>query len=137
VLEAASAAGVYRVVVTSSFAAIGYSPKPSGLPHDETDWTDPAGQSPYVKSKAMCERAAWDFATAHPDRPELAVVNPVGVFGPVLGPDFSTSLGIIKLLLDSAIPVLPRAWSGREPRTDARGAGLVGAGRCESGAAAA
>jgi nucleoside-diphosphate-sugar epimerase len=109
VLEAASAAGVRRVVVTSSFAAIGYSPKPSGLPYDETDWTDPAGQSPYVKSKAMSERAAWDFATAHPDGPELAVVNPVGVFGPVLGADFSTSIEIIKLLLDGAIPVLPRA----------------------------
>ncbi|CAN5453759.1 hypothetical protein BH09ACT8_BH09ACT8_02040 [soil metagenome] len=37
------------------------------------------------------------------------MVNPVGVFGPILGPDFSTSIGIIKSLLDGAIPVLPRA----------------------------
>ena len=40
VLRAATAAGVRRVVMTSSFAAIGYSPKPSGTPYDETDWTD-------------------------------------------------------------------------------------------------
>ncbi|CAN5453756.1 hypothetical protein BH09ACT8_BH09ACT8_02030 [soil metagenome] len=58
VLEAARQAGVRRVVITSSFAAIGYSPKASRLPYDETDWTDPAGQAPYVKSKTLAERAA-------------------------------------------------------------------------------
>jgi nucleoside-diphosphate-sugar epimerase len=109
VLRAATNARVRRVVVTSSFAAIGYSPKASGLPYDESDWTDPEGQAPYVKSKTLSERAAWDFAAAHPDGPELAVVNPVGVFGPVLGPDISSSIAIIKSLLDGAIPVLPRA----------------------------
>jgi dihydroflavonol-4-reductase len=109
VLRAASDTGVRRVVVTSSFAAIGYSPKVSGLPYDESDWTDPDGQAPYVKSKTLSERAAWDFATAHPDGPELTVVNPVGVFGPVLGPDISSSIAIIKSLVDGAIPLLPRA----------------------------
>src|ERR1700753_1626676 len=43
VLRAANDAGVRRVVLTSSFAAIGYSPKASGLPYDETDWHDPTG----------------------------------------------------------------------------------------------
>ncbi|WP_264001130.1 NAD-dependent epimerase/dehydratase family protein, partial [Mycolicibacterium gadium] len=54
VLRAAAAEGVRRVVITSSFAAIGYSPKPSGTPYDETDWTNPDDAvSPYVKSKTL------------------------------------------------------------------------------------
>ena len=109
VLRAASAAGVRRVVVTSSFAAIGYSPKPSGAPFDETDWTNTDGPvSPYVKSKTLAERAAWQFA-AQPDSPELAVVNPVGVFGPLLDEKMSTSIQIIDGLLHGHPPLLPRA----------------------------
>jgi dihydroflavonol-4-reductase len=110
VLGAAAAAGVQRVVVTSSFAAIGYSPKPSGLPYDESDWTDATGrQSPYVKSKTLAERAAWDFAAQHPDGQELTVINPVGIFGPVLGPDLASSVGIIQILLDGRLPLVPRS----------------------------
>jgi dihydroflavonol-4-reductase len=113
VLRAAADAAVRRVVVTSSFAAIGYSPKPSGLPYDESDWTDPTDpsqvNSPYTKSKTLAERAAWEFAAQHPNRPELTVINPVGIFGPVLGHDDSSSIGIIKMLLDGKPPLLPRA----------------------------
>lgn len=109
VLRASSAAGVRRVVVTSSFAAIGYGPKPSGAPFDETDWTDTNGPvSPYVKSKTLAEQAAWQFA-AQPGSPELAVVNPVGVFGPLLDENMSTSVQIIDGLLHGRPPVLPRA----------------------------
>jgi dihydroflavonol-4-reductase len=110
VLRAAAAARVRRVVVTSSFAAIGYSPKPPGMPYDESDWTDVSGQqSPYVKSKTLAEPAAWDFAETHPDGPELTVINPVGVFGPVLGRDYATSVGIIRTLLDGKLPLLPKS----------------------------
>src|ERR1700733_7594006 len=41
VLRAARDADARRVVLTSSFAAIGYTPKPSGE-FTEDDWTDPA-----------------------------------------------------------------------------------------------
>jgi dihydroflavonol-4-reductase len=109
VLRAATAAGVRRVVITSSFAAIGYSPKPSGAPFDETDWTDVDGPvSPYVKSKTLAERAAWQFA-AQPGSPELAVVNPVGVFGPLLDENMSASVQIIDGLLHGHPSLLPRA----------------------------
>ncbi len=108
VLRAAAEAHVRRVVMTSSFAAVGYSPKPSGLPYDETDWTDPAGpQSPYVKSKTLAERDAWEFAAAN--AVELTVINPVGIFGPVLGSDVAASVQIIGGLLAGRPPVLPRA----------------------------
>src|SRR3954465_6441047 len=63
VLRAARDAGVRRVVLTSSFAAIGYGQPPRTTPFDERDWTDPTGSDvrAYVKSKTVAERAAWDF----------------------------------------------------------------------------
>ena len=64
VLRAARDAGVRRVVLTSSFAAIGYGHPPTNQPFTEEDWTDPNGPgvSAYRwKSKALAERAAWDF----------------------------------------------------------------------------
>src|SRR5580704_4313458 len=62
VLRAARSCGVRRVVMTSSFAAIGYGHKARRTPFDETDWTNLAAPLPaYVKSKTLAERAAWDF----------------------------------------------------------------------------
>jgi nucleoside-diphosphate-sugar epimerase len=114
VLKAARDAGVKRVVLTSSFAAIGYGHKPMDRPFNENDWTDPNGDgvTAYVKSKTLAERAAWDFIAREGGALELSVVNPVGVFGPVLGPDFSTSIEIVRRLLDGAIPGCPRLTFG-------------------------
>jgi nucleoside-diphosphate-sugar epimerase len=114
VLVAARDAGVKRVVLTSSFAAIGYGQAPRPLPFDETSWTDPKapGVLPYVKSKTLAERAAWDFMRAHGGALELAVVNPVGVFGPVLGPDYSTSIMLVQRLLDGQLPGCPKLQFG-------------------------
>jgi nucleoside-diphosphate-sugar epimerase len=113
VLKAARAARVKRVVLTSSFAAVGYGHKDQSAPFDETSWTDPngGGVSAYAKSKTFAERAAWDFV-AREGGPELSVVNPVGVFGPVLGPDLSTSIIIVRRLMDGAMPGLPRMKFG-------------------------
>lgn len=114
VLRAARDAGVKRVVLTSSFAAIGYGQKPQQTPFNETNWTDPNGDDvlPYTKSKTLAERAAWDFITGDGGNLELAVVNPVGVFGPVLGSDYATSILLVKRLLDGAMPGCPKLYFG-------------------------
>jgi nucleoside-diphosphate-sugar epimerase len=113
VLRAARDAGVARVVLTSSFAAIGYGHPPQEAPFDETDWTDLSGADvrAYVKSKTLAERAAWDFISKD-GALQLAVVNPVGVFGPVFGPDYSTSILIVQRLMDGALPGSPRIYFG-------------------------
>lgn len=114
VLRAARDAGVKRVVLTSSFAAIGYGREPQSEPFDETSWTDPDGTDvmPYVKSKTVAERAAWDFIAKEGGDLELSVVNPVGVFGPVLGPDYSTSILLVQRLMDGKLPGCPRVSFG-------------------------
>jgi len=114
VLRAARDAGVKRVVLTSSFAAIGYGHRPQQEPFDETDWTDPAGDDvpPYVKSKTLAERAAWDFIEREGGGLELSVVNPVGIFGPVLGPDYSTSILLVQRFINGAVPGCPLLWFG-------------------------
>ena len=111
VLRAARDAGVARVVLTSSFAAIGYGHTPTERPFTEEDWTElDDTASPYVRSKTLAERAAWDFVAGEGGALELAVVNPVGVLGPVLGPDLSSSIRLVKEALDGAMPGAPRLY---------------------------
>jgi nucleoside-diphosphate-sugar epimerase len=114
VLRAARDAGVKRVVLTSSFAAIGYGHPPRKTPFNETDWTDLNGDGvyAYVKSKTLAEGAAWNFIANQGGGLELSVVNPVGVFGPVLGPDYSASILLVQRLMDGAIPGVPRLYFG-------------------------
>ena len=114
VLRASRDAGVKRVVLTSSFAAIGYGHKQQDAPFDETSWTDLHGDdlSAYVKSKTVAERAAWDFVATEGGGLELSVINPVGVFGPVLGPDYSTSVLLVQRLMDGAMPGVPKLYFG-------------------------
>ncbi|MGV9571639.1 NAD-dependent epimerase/dehydratase family protein [Streptomyces nigra] len=99
VLSAARGAGVPRVVMTSSYAAVGYTPKP-GNRYAEDDWTDPdtEGLPAYHRSKVLAERAAWDYARTHTDI-ELAVVNPTGIFGPQLGARPNASVGLVEAML--------------------------------------
>ena len=111
VLRAARDAGVKRVVLTSSFAAVGYGskdPDPKKV-FTEKDWTDvdAPGISAYVKSKTLAERAAWDFIEKEGKGMELSVVNPTAVFGPILGKKYASSIEILQRMLTGQVPMCP------------------------------
>src|SRR3954453_12510902 len=109
VLRASLDAGVKRVVVTSSVAAIRLSDGAATRPLDERDWTDPdsSGLTPYVRSKTIAEQAAWELVRERGVEDRLAVVNPGAIIGPVLNDDLSYSLEAVKRLLDGA-PGVPK-----------------------------
>lgn len=112
VLRASRDAGVKRVVLTSSCGAIYYGHPPQTAPFDETSWTNIGGDmSAYVRSKAIAERAAWDFMDREGGALELAAVNPTGIFGPVLGADVSSSVELVTRLL-KGMPGCPRLYFG-------------------------
>ncbi|MFE7122984.1 SDR family oxidoreductase [Streptomyces sp. NPDC057617] len=121
VLRAARDAGVRRTVLTSSFAAVGYGHGRTGQTFSEEDWTetDGPGVSAYIKSKAVAERAAWDFVESEGGGLELTVVNPVGIFGPVLGPDYSASIRIIHAMLTGGMRAAPPIWTNTVDVRDA------------------
>jgi dihydroflavonol-4-reductase len=112
VLRAARDANVKRVVLTSSCGAIYYGHPPQKEPFDETSWTIVNDElTAYVKSKAIAERAAWDFIAREGRGLELSVVNPAGIFGPLLTADASSSTELIKRLMNG-MPGAPRIYFG-------------------------
>ena len=112
VLRAARDANVKRVVLTSSCGAIYYGHPPQKAAFDETSWTIVNNDlTAYVKSKAVAERAAWDFIATEGRGLELSVVNPAGIFGPILAPDSSSSIELIKRLMNG-MPGAPRIYFG-------------------------
>lgn len=112
VLRAAADAGVRRVVVTSSVAAVC-----SGVergPHRtfaEDDWSDLGSHMPaYSRSKTLAERAAWAYVANLPSarRFELATINPSFVLGPSLTGGANASNEIVRRLVARGLPGVPR-----------------------------
>jgi dihydroflavonol-4-reductase len=108
VLGAALDAGVGRVVVTSSIAAVRGGVRSAEAPLTEEDWTPESPKlAPYVRSKTIAERAAWELARERGASERLAVVNPGAILGPALSEDTSYSLEAIERLL-KGMPGTPR-----------------------------
>lgn len=113
-LRFAKEAGVRRFVLTSSMAAIAYGHGKGVRMNTEADWTninDP-GVMPYIRSKTIAERAARDWVAAHGGDMEFASVNPAAVFGPLLSDDISTSIEVVKQLLEGKVPMCPDVGFG-------------------------
>ena len=110
-LRAAKIAGVNRVILTSSVAAIYGRELPSGaLAYDETMWTDvehPVGRVAYTKSKTLAEKAAWDFVKSDALEIALTTINPVLVLGAPLDKNFGSSISLVERVLKGSDPMLP------------------------------
>jgi dihydroflavonol-4-reductase len=110
-LRAAKAAGVKRVILTSSYASIYGCDLPAGMSeYDETLWTDvthPVGRVAYTKSKALAERAAWDYIKSEEPGMQLTTINPVLVLGAPLDKNFGSSISVVERILKGRDPMLP------------------------------
>lgn len=110
-LYAGLKAGVERVVLTSSMAAIAYGhDRNRTTPFTAADWTDLEGHgvNAYEESKTRAERRAWEIMKAAGREKDLAAINPSGIFGPLLDEDPGTSGLILMRLLDGSVPAAPR-----------------------------
>lgn len=111
ILLAAQRAGVPRVVLTSSTVAVMYAASYTpGYLFTEKDFTDETreGLTPYIRSKTLAEKAAWNFVNSKAGAPELAVINPAFVQGPALDDDLSTSHELMRLMAEGRYPASPK-----------------------------
>ncbi len=109
-LKYAAKAGVKRVVLTSSMAAIAYGHDHGGdYIYDEKDWSNTDSDlGAYLKSKTIAERAAWDFMDTDAAKGmELSVINPGAVLGPLLDARYSASGDLVGKLLKGEVPACP------------------------------
>jgi dihydroflavonol-4-reductase len=104
-LSAARAAGIRRIIVTSSIVALVDSRHRGVM--DETHWCDveAIGTSAYTKSKTSAERAAWNYCTQH--GMDLTTINPGFIIGPPLDSHYGSSISVIARLLRGRDPMLP------------------------------
>lgn len=107
VLRTAVEAGVERVVMTSSLAAVVNGHVRDGSrTYDENTWAVVDDLSPYEKSKTLAERAAWDFVADK--KLELVVINPGLILGPLLTADSPTSAEAVRKFMAKEFPGVPR-----------------------------
>ena len=115
VLKACADADVQKVVLTSSFAAVGYGHPREKQVYTEEDWSSVDGEiSAYAKSKTLAEKAAWEFVEnlEESKKFDLTVINPVAVTGPMLTSDIGSSNDFLLKLISGSMPACPKIHMG-------------------------
>ncbi|XP_041462142.1 phenylacetaldehyde reductase-like [Lytechinus variegatus] len=104
--------GVKRVVLTSSILAISDLTETNEEPITEESWRNMNSpmEDAYGKSKALAEKAAWDFVEKLPaeSKFEFTVINPAMVLGPVICGVPGTSVEVIRRILERDPPAIPK-----------------------------
>lgn len=114
VIEQAGKANVKRIVVTSSVAALYHPARPPTSPtvFDENSWSDATEEQvlanpdnaffAYMASKAIAERAVWDWAAKNP-QVDVTTIVPSFMFGP-FAPGYEVKKGDIGAMSSNAFP---------------------------------
>jgi dihydroflavonol-4-reductase len=112
-LKFANKHGIKKVVLTSSFAAVGDT-FDGTVSFNETHWSDTTNNkmSFYAKSKTLAEKAAWDYVKENDTSFQLTVINPVGVLGPSLSNDVGISNSMVLRMLNGSMPALAKIHIG-------------------------
>ena len=110
VIAAAQRAGVKRLVLTSSIAAV-IGGKVTGRYGPES-WSDTdANIGAYMKSKTLAEQAAWKAVEG--GQMELTVINPGAVFGPSLGAKLEgESVAMMTKMINCGFSMVPDVAMG-------------------------
>lgn len=115
VLNAAKKFGVRRVVLTSSISALVPNPGwPSGMPFDESSWTDieycKSRKKWYPVSKTLAEKSAWEFVENH--GLDVVSILPATCLGPLLQPNLNASCAVLLQLLQGSQDSQEYHWLG-------------------------
>lgn len=111
VLENGYSAGVEKIVMTSSIAAMtGRSHKEKVLTLNEDSWSDPEWKymTSYPISKTRAEISAWAYTEAQGLKSKLTTICPGLVFGPDTFGNAGASLGLLKSLMIGNLAYLPK-----------------------------
>lgn len=113
VLNAAKANNVKRVILVSSISTVVYGKTKAEMDQvfTEENWTDIANKidtKPYIRSKTIAEKAAWNFMEREGAGMEMVSILPGAMLGPVLEEDFGTSANIVIKILDGKMPAMPK-----------------------------
>ena len=110
-LRAANKAGIKKIVLTSSIAAIAYGHEKNIVTED--DWTDTTQDvGAYTKSKTLAEKAAWDFIKSEENNSMvMTTIHPGFVFGPLLSNDTKgASADLMIRIMTGKFPAIPAIY---------------------------
>ena len=108
ILKLAKSNNVQRVVLTSSIAAV-WMGIPGDKDLDESKWTNEKIKhiDPYIKSKTIKEKAAWDYVSKNKSIKLTTILPPV-VLGPGIGDHMhTTSMKFFNIIAKREMPIAP------------------------------
>ena len=108
ILKLAKSNNVERVILTSSIAAV-WMGIPGDRDLDESKWTNEKIKNidPYIKSKTIKEKAAWDYVSKNKSIKLTTILPPV-VLGPGIGDHMhTTSMKFFNIIAKREMPIAP------------------------------